>query len=143
MAATRVHNYLLAALALAQHDLQTNRRLSPLTEILLATMNVGRVICHTSSANGCPADFSAARDEPVLGRTVIIAGATPVVFSQHLLAIASPAGAEKPMLWPWDFEELTKPDQILRINAFLAKLVDHQGFKPATVSCCRFHGHLV
>lgn len=134
MAATRVHNYLLAALALAQHDLHTNRRLSPRTETLLATMNVGRVICHTSSANGCPADFSTARDEPVLGRTVIIAGATPVVFSQHLIAMASPAGAEKPMLWPWDFEELTKPDQIFGINAFLTKLVDHQGFEPATAT---------
>ncbi len=134
MAATRVHNYLLTALALAQHDLQTNRRLSPRAETLLATMNVGRVICHASSANGCPADFSTARNEPVLGRTVIIAGATPVVFSRHLLALASPTGAEKPMLWPWDFEESAKSDQILAISEFFAKLVDRQGFDPVTAT---------
>lgn len=134
MAATRVHNYLLTALALAEHDLQTNRRLSLRAETLLATMNVGRVICHTSSANGCPTDFSDGREEPVLGRTLRIAGATPVVFSRNLVTLASSAATEKPMLWPWDFEAATKPAQILAIETSLARFVDIQGFDAATAT---------
>lgn len=102
MAATGVHNYLITAVHMAEDDLVRDGALSPATVALLRQFNVGRVVCASPTANGCPASFRDTEDDPVLGRFIPVPG-TPAVFSPRLAVLTLPAALEKPMLWPFDF----------------------------------------
>lgn len=103
MAATRVHNYVATAIKLAEADLRRDGRLAPGHADLLALFNAARVFCTSPMANGCPASFAGVRAEGPLGLVVPIAGASPVLFSQHLIAMAPRADLDKPMLWEDSF----------------------------------------
>lgn len=117
MAATRVHNYAVTIVKMAEQDLNRDGRLSPDVAKLLAVLNVARIVCNDAVAAGCPVRLAGLRDEGPLGRVVPIAEATPVLFSRQLVELRPPDGLDKPMLW---LEQFTPPvPQVTRIEAFL------------------------
>jgi len=122
MAATRVHNFLAVAIKQAEAELQASGRLSAETRAALGLFNVGRIICNTPIANGCPETFEATASDPVLGRYVPIAGA-PAVFSPGLVTQALADGLDKPMLWDNHFGNSTYAERITSIEGALAGFV--------------------
>jgi len=120
MAATHVHNYALAIIKQAEHDLRATGTLRAETRTVLAMLNTGRIICHSPIANGCPADFADTSEDPVLGRTVPITDATPVMFSQTLVEQNPALDLEKPMLWDHDFTTQAPSLRIAAINDTIA-----------------------
>ena len=119
MAATRVHNFLLAAANLVETDLRSAGALSPRTRTLLRLFNVGEVICSSSVANGCPAGVDGTSLNPVLGRYIPVDGA-PALFSRRLVSLDLGPGLQKPMFWPDDFAPTS--DRRRRVDAVDAAL---------------------
>jgi len=91
MAATRIHNFLAVTAKQAEADLRTSGILSSETKEFLALFNVGRVICNTALANGCPTSVGGSMDDAVLGRFIAMP-TMPAVFSQRLVALTIPPG---------------------------------------------------
>lgn len=120
MAATRLHNFLVVTAKLAESDLHATGVLSSETERLLALFNVGRIICNTALANGCPASIHTSVDDAVLGRFIAVP-AMPAVFSRRLAALTMPPGLDKPMLWPEDFRSLASEPRRDAIAALLRR----------------------
>lgn len=132
MAATRLHNILVVGAKQAQTELQATGTLSPASRALLAMLNVGRIICNTATANGCPASIrDATAQDPVLGRYVPLP-ATPAVFSRHLVTQVLPPGLDKPMLWPDSFAPRYADNRILQVAAAIGRFLDAEGFDAAT-----------
>ena len=108
MAATRVHNFAMALIKAMEADLRSGSAIGPTTSRLLAVFNVGVVVCTTPVANGCPDRFAGSVRDPVLGATLPVAQASPVLFSQALIRSAGSPSLEKPMIWT-DEGDYTKP----------------------------------
>ncbi len=130
MAATRVHNFLAVAIKQAEAELQAGGRLSGETRAALALFDVGRIVCNTPIANGCPESFADSASDPVLGRYLPVAGA-PAVFSPALVAQALPDGLDKPMLWDNHFGNPPYAARITAIEAALAAFVAAEALDPA------------
>jgi hypothetical protein len=124
MAATHVHNYLLSIIDRVQDDLRANGHLGDKTSASLAMLNVTRIICNSPTANGCPASFTGAVEDPILGRYVPVADATPVIFSRHLVSYATNPDLEKPMLWEQDFNNQSEKSRITAIRGAIDTWVD-------------------
>jgi hypothetical protein len=118
MAATRVHNYAVAALKLAERDLRADGRLSAATASLLATLNVARIVCASPSGNGCPEAYGGATPEGPLGRVLRVNGATPVQFSPDVTVVPAAPALDKPMFWAEDFAPPTP--RVRQVDAALA-----------------------
>lgn len=131
MAATRIHNFAVTAAKRAESDLNARGVLSDRTKAMLAALNVGRIVCYSAIANGCPASMQGLSTDPVLGRYLSLA-ATPAVFSPNLVAAAPPAGLDKPMLWPEAFYGEESRARILAIDGFMRAALDAEGFDPAS-----------
>ena len=99
MEATLVHNYIETTASRAERDLKHDGHLSAGTTDLLAVLNVHRIICLGTFTNGCPSSFKDAVTEGLLGATVRIADASPVLFSRRLVQLSPPDGMDKPALW--------------------------------------------
>jgi len=123
MAATRMHNFLVATTKLAEGDLRAAGEVTHETRSLLALFNVGRVICHTSIANGCPTAIHDTDNDAVLGRYIRLSS-TPVVFSQRLVTLTLPPDLEKPMLWPDDYAPYASHARINAIDAALHRFLE-------------------
>jgi hypothetical protein len=122
MAATRVHNYVVAAAKLAETDLRRDGRLAPETRSLLELLNVTRIVCQSPIASGCPAAFSGTTREDGLGDTLKLDG-FPVLFSRKLVELPPGPTLDKPMLWPGNFESPESAPRIARIDQFLRQFV--------------------
>ncbi len=131
MAATRVHNFLAVTAKQAEAELQDSGVLSAETSMSLGLFDVGRIICNTSIANGCPALAGGTADDAVLGR-FIPTPAMPAVFSQRLAVMAPPPGLDKPMLWPEDFRSAKDAPRIDAIKAELRRFMAAEGIDGAT-----------
>lgn len=103
MAATRAHNYLLAAADMAASDLTRRGRLSAETRAVLAMLNVTRIVCPGPAGLGCPASVRDAEPEGPLGRRLAVPGAAPVLFGRALVPLDPAPDLDKPMLWAEDF----------------------------------------
>jgi hypothetical protein len=127
-----VHNYAETAVKLAERDLRLNGRLGPDAEALLQTLNVTRVVCHGTFANGCPNGFAGLVSEGPLGGVLPIPHAGPAVFSRTLVALAPPAGLEKPMFWSEDFEIKPREQRVIDVEDFLHRYLDAAQIEPAS-----------
>jgi hypothetical protein len=119
MAATLVHNYLETIVNRADRDLRHDGRLSSPTAELLAILNVARVVCFGSFANGCPATFQDTVQEGPLGAVVKIADPSPVVFSRRVIQLAPPSTLDKPLLWDPIFASEPMAARLRDISDFL------------------------
>lgn len=131
MAATRMHNYLAVAAKQAATELQSLGALSPETRMLLGLFDVGRIICNTALANGCPASASGTENDAVLGLFIPVA-AMPAVFSQRLVLMAAKPGLDKPMLWPEDFHSAQDAPRIGAVAAELWRFAATEDIDGAT-----------
>jgi hypothetical protein len=131
MAATHVHNYILAAEKFAETDLRRDHRLAPETRRMLELLNVTRILCQSPIASGCPATFDGTTAEDGLGKTLKLDG-FPVLFSRKLVELPPEATLEKPMLWPWDFDMPSSAARIGQIDHFLRLFVDAERPQPDT-----------
>ena len=131
MAATRAHNYLLTTAQQVEVELSATGALSPETRALLALFNVGHVVCNSPVAYGCPASLQQAETDPVLGRHLTLP-ASPALFSQRLVQVPGLPDLEKPMLWPWDFENTNYLPRIAALRAALRRVTDAEGVQPGT-----------
>jgi hypothetical protein len=91
MDATKAHNAMMAALALAQADLQHRGALSADTANILSLYNVGWIVGHDGAVMGMPKDFAADLHHPALGAYARIATATPFIASGSLSVTPRPA----------------------------------------------------
>ena len=131
MAATRAHNYLLTMAQQVEVELTATGALSPDTKTLLALFNVGHVVCTSPIAYGCPITVQQALTDPVLGRYLAFS-ASPALFSQRLMQVPGLPELEKPMLWPWDFENLAYMPRIGALRATLRRVADVEGVRSDT-----------
>jgi len=131
MAATRMHNFLAVTAKQAEADLRTSGILSSETKEFLALFNVGRVICNTALANGCPASVGNSMDDAVLDRFIAMP-TMPAVFSQRLVALTIPPGLDKPMLWSDDFRSAPSEPRRDAVAAALRRFVAAEGIDIAT-----------
>ncbi len=122
MAATRLHNVLLVTAKQVEIELQTNGTLSDDTRAMLAMLDVGRVICTSPVANGCPAEIEDAVEDKVLGRHLRTLG-RPALFSQHLVRMEPAEGVQKPMLWPGDLVDSADTPRLRAIRGLLHQVV--------------------
>jgi hypothetical protein len=122
MAATLVHNYAETAVKMAEADLRRDGALSRQSAGLLALFNVSRILCSTSTANGCPDRFVARVPEGPLGGVVRIPNATPVLFSRCLRAVPMHPELDKPLVW----EDSFRPDtpMVTALDAYLRGYID-------------------
>ena len=118
MAATRVHNYAITTVKLAQHDLTMRGRLSTATARLLAMLNVRAVVCWSSEHMGCPVRLSPTADG-VLGDVIPVPGPSPVLFAARVVALKPSPRFDKPMLWDADFAPVSHNPVVLGIDRFL------------------------
>ncbi len=116
MAATHVHNYLLSIIDRTQEELRHDGHLTDKTSTVLAMLNVSRIICHSPTANGCPASFTGTANDPIIGRYVPIADPTPIIFSRRLVEHSAKPGMEKPMLWDQDFNYRFEPPRLVALH---------------------------
>ncbi|MEA2789336.1 MAG: hypothetical protein QOG73_1742 [Acetobacteraceae bacterium] len=123
MAATRVHNYIVAAAKLAEADLRRDRSLASETRRLLALLNVTRIICLSPIASGCRTAFADTTTEDGLGSDIRIDG-FPVLFSRTLVELSPPAALDKPMLWEAEFSAAASAPRIAQIDRFLHTFTD-------------------
>lgn len=131
MAATRLHNYAVAALKKAEADLRRAGRLAPDTEQLLAMLNAGLVVNDSGSAMGLPKGIAAAVEEGPLGRVLLISDATPAVFAPELVEIVPPAEADKPVLWDSDFDD-GRGEQVQAVGGVLETVLRDMRLLPGT-----------
>lgn len=122
MAATWLHNYLAVMGKQAVAGLATGGRLAPETRAELGLLNVGRIICASPTANGCPASVQDSAADPVLGRFVPVTG-SPILFSRVLAPFTPDAGLAKPMLWLEDFASADAQPRIAAMEAALRQLL--------------------
>jgi hypothetical protein len=101
--ATKAHNAMVAALALANADLSRDRVLSPPVATLLAQYDVGWMAGMDGPHPGLPADFPDTLPDPRIGAYRRIAGATPVLAASAIRAQPFPAAFTAPPLWTEDF----------------------------------------
>jgi hypothetical protein len=123
MAATRVHNYAMAAAKLAEADLRRDKTLTADSQRLLELLNVTRVVCLSPISSGCPANFGNAVSENGLGRIVKLSG-VPVLFSQQLEELAPGPNLDKPMFWSAYFAGPEPAPAVGQIEDFLRKFAD-------------------
>lgn len=97
------HNYVAAVIKQAEQDLVAHRRLSDMTMNMLALINVDWIINDDGSRMGFSDEFSDAQADGVLGKTIHVRGATPVVFAAALLRRAPDRNLDKPVFWDDDF----------------------------------------
>jgi hypothetical protein len=134
MAATRVHNYAEVIVNRAERDLRQAGRVSQGTSDLLALLNVSRLVCIGSFANGCPRAFSGTGHEGPLGDVVKIPDATPVLFSRRLIQLAPPGGKDKPVLWDPIFASEPMAPRLAEISRFLDRYREIAGLDMANRS---------
>ena len=131
MAATRAHNYLLTTAQQVEADLLATGELAPETKALLALFNVGHVICNSPVANGCPGIVKRAVADPVLGRHLAFP-ASPALFSQRLVQMPGLPELEKPMLWPWEYQDEARKPHVTALRAALRRVVEAEQVTPGS-----------
>lgn len=132
MAATRVHNYAVAALKRVETELRGGA-LSSDTAGLLAMLNVGRIVNDNGTGMGLPPGIAGTAAESPLGPVLPIAGATPAVFAPRLVEIVPPPGADKPALWDSSFAAGADA-QAREVGAVLDAVLAAMRFAPATAT---------
>lgn len=132
MAAPLAHNYIETTASRAERDLKHDGRLSPATYDLLAVLNVHRIICLGTFTNGCPSSFKDAVTEGVLGATVKIPDASPVMFSRRLVQLSPPDGMDKPALWDPTLEADPMEPRVQGMSDFLDTYRTRSGLNVAT-----------
>ena len=120
--ATKAHNAFAALLKTAEHDLRSERRLSPATRDMLALANVGWIIGTDSRAMGLPDDFGEAQTDPLLGRYWRLPEAAPFVVSTRLAIEDRPTAFNVGPFWNFAFDR-AMPDAVEAMRA-LARLHD-------------------
>jgi hypothetical protein len=101
--ATKAHNAMVAALALAEADLRRTRALSAPVAALLAQYDVGWVVGMDGAHPGLPADFPDTVPDPAIGAYRRITGATPVLAASAIRVVPEPPAFTAPPLWTEDF----------------------------------------
>lgn len=119
MAATRVHNYAVTILKMAERNLRAHGSLGNASKTLLAMLNVGLIVCANPTAMGCPARFADGSADGRLGRVVRLREATPVLFSRRLVALTPPPGIEKPMFADGAYETSAQNPRVAKTVAYL------------------------
>jgi hypothetical protein len=114
--ATRAHNCFAAILKVAEADLLAGNALSPSTQNMLASVNVGWIIGAWGGAMGLPDWIKGTQIEPVFGRNVRIAGATPVIASGRVEMMERPASFDVAPFWDFSFDH-RDPDTIDAMRA--------------------------
>jgi hypothetical protein len=101
--ATKAHNAMVAALALAEADLKRTRTLSKPVAALLATYDVGWMVGMDGSRPGLPADFPDTIPDEAIGAYRRIQAATPVLAASAIRIVPEPPSFTAPPLWTEDF----------------------------------------
>jgi hypothetical protein len=114
--ATPAHNPFAAMLKLAEADLRAGHDLTPETQNLLAAVNVGWCFGAWDGAMGLPDWIKGTQFDPVFGRVVRIAGATPVLASGRLETMERPASFNVAPFWDFSFDH-RDPDTIEAMHA--------------------------
>ncbi len=117
---------------LAEGDLRRNGRLGPDAEALLQALNVTRIVCSGTFANGCPRAFAGLVSEGPLGDVLPIPDAAPAVFSRTLVALSPLADLDKPMFWAESFQSDPPDQRVTAVDDFLHRYLGAAQIDPAT-----------
>lgn len=105
--ATTAHNAVMAVLKIAEDDLNAAGALSPLAQRLLGGLNAGIVVGQDRLVPGLPEQLAGTRDDPVLGRHLLIPDATPYLATARLAPYPQPQVFVGPPFWDEEFDPPT------------------------------------
>jgi hypothetical protein len=105
--ATPAHNGFTAMLKTAEDDLRNGKRLTSTTMAMLAAVNVGWGIAPGEHDMGLPDQFEGTQLDPLFGRSIRIADATPFLVSNQLEVAERPASFAVAPFWNSSFDHKT------------------------------------
>lgn len=135
LTATLAHNYVAAAIKMAERDLRAGGALGPDTARALAMLNTAVIIGEQKAGLGLPEKIKGASEEATLGRALRVNNPTPLLFARTL-SLADPSAAlDKPLLWNEDFARQSA--ETVRAESFLKAAINAMGIRPETQSADR------
>jgi hypothetical protein len=132
LTATLTHNYVAAAVKMAERDLRETGTLGPDAARALAMLNTAVIIGEQKAGLGLPEKIKGAGEEEALGRALRVNHPTPLLFARSLAVVDASAALDKPLLWNEDFAR--RAAEAVRAESFLKAAMDGMGVNPETKS---------
>lgn len=125
------HNYVAAAIKQAEQDLLVHRNLSNLTMSMLSLINVGLIVNDNGSRMNFSDEYRGTQHDGDLGKTILVRGATPVVFASTLVHRPPDKDIDKPVFWDDDFSAPVE-ERTIKASKYVGQVVSDMAFDPAS-----------